>query len=184
MDFGDAIKAIKNGHRVKREDWGGFWYLPNDEPQVNDQPMNKMIVAVLKNESGYAPASPYMADMLADDWVDLGGGEENPKPKTLEEKKEDFYNFLQLLDHTLKINDISGMHHQYTVKIEGKYIRFDLGIHSYYLADTDEYISFGDSSVLTSNEVIEGLQVVFTSYDYNIGENDIIISNATQKSDN
>lgn len=184
MDFGDAIKAIKNGHRVKREDWGGFWYLPKNEPQVNDQPMNKMIVAVLKDEGGYAPASPYMADMLADDWVDLDDKEEKPKPKTLEEKKEDFYHFLQLLKRIFKIDDVSGFYSLYTVKIKDKYVRFNFGTHSYYLADTDEHNSFSDSSVLSLNEVIEGLQTIFTSYNYNLDKKDIVIYNATKKGGN
>ena len=180
MDFGDAIKAIKNGHRVKREDWGGFWYLPDNEPQVNDQPMNKMIVAVLKDESGYAPASPYMADMLADDWVDLDDEEEKPKPTTLEEKKEDFYHFLQFLNHGFKINDLSGLHYQYIVKIKDKYIRFDFGTHSYYLADTLEYSYFGDSSLLSSNEVVESLKDIFESSNYSFDLDDVTVT--TQKS--
>ena len=184
MDFGDAIKAIKNGHRVKREDWGGFWYLPNDEPQVNNQPMNKMIVAVLKNEGGYAPASPYMADMLADDWVDLDDEEEKSKPETLKEQKENFHHFLQILDHALKVRDISGMHHQYTVKIKDQYIRFDFMNHSYYLADSADYPSFGDSSFLSSNEVIESLKYIFESSNYSFDLDDVTISIATQKGGN
>lgn len=178
MDFGDAIKAIKNGHCVKREDWGGFWYLPNDEPQVNDQPMNKMIVAVLKDEGGYAPASPYMADMLADDWIDLDENDEKPRPKMLEEKKEDFYHFLQLLNHALNINDISGIHHQYTVKIKDKYVRLDFGTHFYHLTDTNEYDYFGNSSFLSSNEVIESLKYIFESSNYSFDSDDVTISGA------
>lgn len=177
MDFGDAIKAIKNGHRVKRKDWGGFWYLPKNEPQVNKQPMNKMIVAVLKDEGGYAPASPYMADMLADDWVDLDDEEEKTKPETLKEKKESF--FLQILNQMFKVNDISGMHHQYIVKIKDKYIRFDFMNHSYYLADSAEYSSFGASSFLSADEVIESLKDIFASSNYSFNVDDITI--ATQK---
>ena len=179
MDFGDAIKAIRNGHRVKREDWGGFWSLPNDEPQVNNKPMNKMIVAVLKDGGGCAPASPYMADMLADDWVDIDDEEEKPKPKTLKEKKENFHHFLQYLNRMFKINDLSGLHYQYIVKIKDKYIRFDFGSHSYYLADTPEYSSFGDSSLLSSNEVIESLRNIFESSNYSFDLDDVTI--ATQK---
>ena len=180
MDFGDAIKAIKNGHRVKREGWGEFWYLPKNEPQVNNQPMNKMIVAVLKNEGGYAPASPYMADMLADDWVDLDDKEEKPKPKTLKEKKEDFYHSLQLLDQMFKINYVSGMYYQYTVKIKDKYIRFDFMNHSYYLTDSVEYDSFSHSSFLNSNQVIKSLKDIFESSNYNFDLDDVTISIATQ----
>lgn len=181
MDFGDAIKAIKNGHRVKREDWGGFWYLPNDEPQINDQPMNKMIVAVLKDDGGYAPASPYMADMLADDWIDLDD-EEDIKLKTPKEKKEDFYHSLQLLNQMLKTNDMSGIYHQYIVKIKDKYIRFDFGTHFYYLADSAEYSYFGDSSVLSSNEVVESLKDIFESSNYSFDLDDVTVT--TQKGGN
>lgn len=181
MDFGDAIKAIKNGHRVKREDWGGFWYLPKNEPQVNNQPMNKMIVAVLKNEDGYAPASPYMADMLADDWVDLDDEKEKSKPKTLEEKKEDFYHFLQYLDQMFKINDMSGKDERYIVKIKDKYIRFDFGTQSYYLADTVKYPSLGDSPFLSSNEVIESLKNIFENSNYSFNLDDVTVRVAIQK---
>lgn len=79
MDFGDAIKAIKNGEYVKRADWGGYWFLPvaiqfstytsRLKGKVpNDVFMNDTIVACLKDGSGFAPAVPYMEDMLADDW--------------------------------------------------------------------------------------------------------------------
>lgn len=81
MDFGDAIKAIKNGKRVKRANWGGYWYLPKELPVVKGNTVSEensenvyfghMIVAKLKQNYGdgwYAPAQPYMADMLADDW--------------------------------------------------------------------------------------------------------------------
>ena len=79
MDFGDAIKAIKNGEYVKRADWGGYWFLPvaikfsnytsGLEGKVpRDGFMNDMIVAHLKDNGGFSPAMPYMEDMLADDW--------------------------------------------------------------------------------------------------------------------
>lgn len=79
MDFGDAIKAIKDGKYVKRADWGGYWFLPvaiqlsnytsGLEGKVPDDVfMNDTIVACLKGDEGFAPATPYMADMLADDW--------------------------------------------------------------------------------------------------------------------
>lgn len=77
MDFGDAIKALKNGHRVKREDWSGFWCLPNYKP------LNKMIVTALKDKDSYAPASPCMDDMLADDWIDLDENDEKSKSKPI-----------------------------------------------------------------------------------------------------
>lgn len=193
MDFGDAIKTIKNGHRVKREDWGGFWFIPSWNPKfgeytkstfdsnADEVSMNPVIIAKLKDGDGYAPAQPYMADMLADDWIDLDDEEEKSKPKTLEERKKDFYDFLQFLNHDFKINDISKMHNQYTVKIKDKYIRFDFGTHSYYLADTDEYNSFSDSSFLSLNEVIESLKDIFESSNYGFDLDDVTIGIATPK---
>jgi len=82
MDFGDAIKAVKKGRRVKRIEWGGYWFIPSvvqltsytdgDKWGVGGMlKSNPIIIAKLKNGGGYAPAQPYMADMLAEDWVDL-----------------------------------------------------------------------------------------------------------------
>lgn len=76
MDFGDAIKLIKQGQKVKRHDWGGYWFMPQHDTGVRVydkatdgyQKLNQTIIASLKNNGGLAPAQPYMADMLADDW--------------------------------------------------------------------------------------------------------------------
>lgn len=76
MDFGDAIKLIKQGQKVKRHDWGGYWFMPQHDTGVcvydkatdGYQKLNQTIIASLKNNGGLAPAQPYMADMLADDW--------------------------------------------------------------------------------------------------------------------
>ena len=80
MTFGEALEEIKQGNRVKRSSWGGYWFLA--EPggtycgEIVDKKigmcaqskMNPMIVACLKDDGGYAPAQPYQADLLADDW--------------------------------------------------------------------------------------------------------------------
>lgn len=76
MEFGDAIKLIKQGQKVKRHDWGGYWFMPQHDTGVRVydkatdgyQKLNQTIIASLKNNGGLAPAQPYMADMLADDW--------------------------------------------------------------------------------------------------------------------
>lgn len=74
MDFGDAIKLLKQGNKVKRHDWGGYWFMPicgtRVYTEISDRFMqtNDMIVAQLKDGGGLAPATPYMADMLANDW--------------------------------------------------------------------------------------------------------------------
>ena len=46
------------------------WYpkYGNHEGSAQDIRLNEMIVAKLKDGGGYAPAQPYQADLLADDW--------------------------------------------------------------------------------------------------------------------
>ncbi|ATG86391.1 hypothetical protein LpeD_146 [Lactobacillus phage LpeD] len=74
MDFGDAIKLLKQGNKVKRHNWGGYWFMPRNGTRVYTEisdgfmQTNDMIVAQLKDGGGLAPATPYMADMLANDW--------------------------------------------------------------------------------------------------------------------
>lgn len=34
MDFGDAIKLLKQGNKVKRHDWGGYWFMPRNDTRV------------------------------------------------------------------------------------------------------------------------------------------------------
>jgi len=81
MNFGEALQALKDGKRIKRSIWGGYWYLvegiqathePTDTGiKGNDTEfyMYKMIVAVLANNGGLAPAQPYQSDLLAEDWI-------------------------------------------------------------------------------------------------------------------
>jgi hypothetical protein len=73
MNFGQALEALKEGKKVKRGFWGGYWFLSTTgKVYVPDEstllPYNPMIVACLKDNGGYAPAQPYQADLLADDW--------------------------------------------------------------------------------------------------------------------
>lgn len=70
LNFGQALMWLKEcpGARLKRKDWGGFWYMGysvNEYGQVDLR--NKIIMAKLK-DGGYAPAQPYQADLLATDW--------------------------------------------------------------------------------------------------------------------
>lgn len=78
MDIGGARDALKAGKRVKREAWGGYWELfknplchQANEDQYNSsfEFQNGLIVAVLKDGGGCAPAQLYQADFLAEDWV-------------------------------------------------------------------------------------------------------------------
>lgn len=79
MNFGEALQALKDGEKIKRSIWGGYWYLakksklltlPIDENRTfyeNDYTVD-IIVAVLKDDAGVAPAQPYQSDLLAEDW--------------------------------------------------------------------------------------------------------------------
>lgn len=62
MNFGMAIEALKNGLKVTREIWGGFWQIEDIEGMVAP-----VIVAHLKT-GGKCPATAYQEDMLAEDW--------------------------------------------------------------------------------------------------------------------
>lgn len=77
MNFGQAIEKLKEGKKVKRKAWGGYWWLSKNpiahEDLGNDYNrsyrfQNDLIVAVLKDNGGCAPAQPYQADILAEDW--------------------------------------------------------------------------------------------------------------------
>jgi hypothetical protein len=76
-DFGYALNCLKNGKKIKRAHWGGYWFLSKDP--VARQKLdngyeesfafkNGLIVAVLKDNGGCAPAQAYQEDMLAEDW--------------------------------------------------------------------------------------------------------------------
>jgi hypothetical protein len=75
MNFGEALQALKEGKKVKREIWGGYWELIN-EAKVHDCElplpvtfgMSNFIIAILKNSGGIVPAQPYQQDLLAEDW--------------------------------------------------------------------------------------------------------------------
>lgn len=77
MNFGQAVEALKDGKKVKRAEWEGHWFLAK-HPHCKDEQVdgyvrgfgfkNGLIVAVLKDQGGCAPAQPYQADILAEDW--------------------------------------------------------------------------------------------------------------------
>lgn len=78
LSFGGALKLLKEGKKVKRKDWGGYWFIAkNDgslrgwEPGQVRAIIDEMIVAKLKDDGGYAPAQPYQADLLAEDWEEV-----------------------------------------------------------------------------------------------------------------
>ncbi|MED1384442.1 MW1434 family type I TA system toxin [Bacillus mycoides] len=77
LSFGDAMNALMKGRKVTRSVWGGYWFLSNkpqvaemlEDGYVKDFDLHPTIFAVLKNMGGVAPAQPYQADMLANDWM-------------------------------------------------------------------------------------------------------------------
>lgn len=75
MNFGEALQALKNGFSVKRSIWSGHWMMYSDvnldyfkKEEYQSHTIPSMIVAVLKNNEGCAPAQPYQLDLLAEDW--------------------------------------------------------------------------------------------------------------------
>lgn len=78
MNFGEALQALKEGKRVKRSIWGGYWSLIKNAGIAGHTPMldgytrtchiGEIIVATLKDNGGAAPAQPYQADLLSEDW--------------------------------------------------------------------------------------------------------------------
>lgn len=77
ISFSKALSLLKLGMKVKRKHWGGYWFLsksPVCEEKLEDgytrsfEFQKGLIVAVLKDSGGCAPATPYQGDLLADDW--------------------------------------------------------------------------------------------------------------------
>lgn len=68
LTFSEAMKALNQGVKVTRSIWGGFWKIQNVFTADLELDPKKSIVAYLK-DGGWALASPYQEDMLADDWM-------------------------------------------------------------------------------------------------------------------
>lgn len=83
MDFGDAIRAVKAGHKVAREDWNGkgmfIFLVPGSTFAVNRPPLLGIYPEGteveyhahidMKTAQGYVvPWLASQADMLAEDW--------------------------------------------------------------------------------------------------------------------
>jgi hypothetical protein len=85
MDFGDAVRAMKEGQRVRRAGWDGHVYLEdwlegtltfgpseaNARLQRRLEPALCMYTAQGKHQPGWVPSQ---ADMLAKDWQIVSGG--------------------------------------------------------------------------------------------------------------
>lgn len=75
LSFSEALELMKQGKKVKRLNWGGYWFIPK-KVLVSDgkefaYETNPMIMACLKNAGGYINATPYMEDLLAEDWEEV-----------------------------------------------------------------------------------------------------------------
>lgn len=83
MNFGEALQALKDGKKITRSIWKGHWYLAkgakvehnrinaedgNELEFIDGCNMGQLIIAVLKDDQGCAPAHPYQSDILAEDW--------------------------------------------------------------------------------------------------------------------
>ena len=78
MNFGEALEALKKGKKITRSVWRGHWELAIS-PRAEWDPdnhgykracefKNGLIIAILANDRGVAPAQPYQEDLLAEDW--------------------------------------------------------------------------------------------------------------------
>ncbi|PWC96951.1 DUF2829 domain-containing protein [Azospirillum sp. TSO5] len=80
MDFGDAIRALKDGRRVARSGWNGkgMWLGLVQGYDYNELKGSAMVAALgctklpwigLKTaDNSFAPWNASQADVLADDW--------------------------------------------------------------------------------------------------------------------
>jgi hypothetical protein len=67
LPFGHAIEFLKEGHKVKRKDWGGYWKLEYWHKAEFEKP-ELIIVAYLEDTGRYKPATTYQEHILAEDW--------------------------------------------------------------------------------------------------------------------
>lgn len=76
MNFGEALQALKEGSKVTREVWSGYWYISHNvefsagtgNGFQDGGHFKEIILAVLKDGKGTVPAQPYQEDLLAEDW--------------------------------------------------------------------------------------------------------------------
>jgi hypothetical protein len=76
--FEEALKLIKQGKKVKRAIWGGYWYLQRNvvvdiipgDSMDSAGVISRLVVAKLK-DGGYAPATAYQEDFMAEDWEEV-----------------------------------------------------------------------------------------------------------------
>lgn len=71
LTFGQALEYLKHGRKVKRKHWLGYWEI-STMTYMEDKSdwLGTFIVArkIGGDIDVNAPAQPYQADMLAEDW--------------------------------------------------------------------------------------------------------------------
>jgi hypothetical protein len=79
MDFGDAIRALKNGKRVARAGWNGkgMWLhlVPAHGPRIGDldrEPHRRAYIEMLDATDSFVPWLASQTDVLAEDWAEIG----------------------------------------------------------------------------------------------------------------
>lgn len=70
MNFGQAIKKLKDGANVCREGWYGHHFLTLHDPG-EDEPSNEPYIIISTENGDVLPWLASQADVLAEDWVDL-----------------------------------------------------------------------------------------------------------------
>lgn len=75
LSFGEAMIALEAGKKVTRAIWDGYWVKARgaatwgtETRETTETAGLDLVVAVLANRTGTAPAQPYQSDWAAKDW--------------------------------------------------------------------------------------------------------------------
>ena len=70
MDFSEALRVVKGGGRVYRDEWvtGRFEAESQSLILVNESNGNGNLLSVRNSDDGPIPWAAYQFDILADDW--------------------------------------------------------------------------------------------------------------------
>jgi len=81
LNFGQAIEALKQGKKISREVWGGYWVLDIISNPMKDKNFSQepMIYAYTKYNKIH-PAIAYQPDILAEDWFIITVDKDNSNP--------------------------------------------------------------------------------------------------------
>ena len=76
MDFGEAIREMKDGHRVARNGWNGRGMWLELQVPGEHSKMTQPYIYIKTVQDDLIPWLASQADMLADDWT-VGWEQEN-----------------------------------------------------------------------------------------------------------